>query len=885
MYAEFNEDGTTVTIQCQESDIIGDIFKKYLHKIEKVEEPNEATLISNGVVVNISFPLSAIINSIDRERKKVSILVLYNGLKLIEHSNIICPECLNEADLKFHDYKIKLKCEKGHLINNLLVNEFQKSQEIEPTRIICDICKVKNIGNCKKGTFYSCLNCNENMCEECKNVHLKEHEKKHKKYIIKYNIEKYVCNNHNKNFISYCENCKIDLCEDCVREHLKINKFDDIKPYQKILPDHSEMLKKKESLKKAQTSVNKYIKSLIDNLNEIKGNLDSFIGVFFQILNKYKPDKVNYKMINNIKSINFDKVIKDLNEININDNLINKFHNTMNLYYKMKYASELTLIYKINKNAEKIKILGDEFVKNNFGKCKLVVKDQELDLRSSLHINKHFNKEESKVIVILKNINDIKNMKGVFSDSSLQYAPDLSKLYTGNIEIMDEFFKNCRCLEKLPELDWDVKNVKTMKNMFSGCRNMKYLSFKNFNTENNEDLSYMFYDDSSLQYIKGLNKFEVSKVKTMEGMFSDCKKLAKIDDISCWKTPNLEKMGEMFKGCKSLKVIPDISGWDTKNVKDIHQIFHGCENLNSLPDISKWKTNNFTQINGAFCGCCSIKSLPDISKWDTFNITSFCKLFADCSKLLELPDISCWNTINVNNFSKLFYNCSSLRYLPNINKWNTCNVETMKQAFSGCHNLYEFPDISEWNTSKVKDMGGLFNECRETRVLPDISNWNTESVTNMKCLFNECSSLTSLPNIGYWNISRVKDISSMFCKCSSLRRFPDISKWDSSNICFMANLFSCCSNLEIIPDLSKWNMRKVLDMSWMFYECSSLQTVPDISKWNINESVNKFEMFKRNLILKELPDLGMDSINMRNMNFACTQFCMNMGMMNPFGGY
>ena len=80
MYAEFNEDGTSVTIQCQESDIIGDIFKKYLHKIEKEEEPNEATLIYNGVVVNISFPLSAIINSIDRERKKVSILVIYNGL-------------------------------------------------------------------------------------------------------------------------------------------------------------------------------------------------------------------------------------------------------------------------------------------------------------------------------------------------------------------------------------------------------------------------------------------------------------------------------------------------------------------------------------------------------------------------------------------------------------------------------------------------------------------------------------------------------------------------------------------------------------------------------------------------------------------------------------
>ena len=77
------------------------------------------------------------------------------------------------------------------------------------------------------------------------------------------------------------------------------------------------------------------------------------------------------------------------------------FEKTSKNYYLCAYQNNIvisvtkwTLIYKINKNAEKIKILGDEFVKNNFGKCKLVVKDQELDLRSSLHINKHFNKRD-----------------------------------------------------------------------------------------------------------------------------------------------------------------------------------------------------------------------------------------------------------------------------------------------------------------------------------------------------------------------------------------------------------------------------------------------------------------------------------------------------------
>ena len=43
------------------------------------------------------------------------------------------------------------------------------------------------------------------------------------------------------------------------------------------------------------------------------------------------------------------------------------------------------MIYKINKNENEIKVLGEYFVKNNKGKCKLKIKEKKYEI--SEHIN------------------------------------------------------------------------------------------------------------------------------------------------------------------------------------------------------------------------------------------------------------------------------------------------------------------------------------------------------------------------------------------------------------------------------------------------------------------------------------------------------------------
>ena len=851
MWAEFNIEGEPINVQCQENDTIENVYLKCLTKIQKKSEDNNIVFVYNGKVAETGLQIKDIINSLDRNRKKLSIITYKNVSKTLSHKNIICPDCFSEADLEFKDYKINLTCKNGHIKNNLSVSEFRKTQEIDSSNIKCDNCKTANLSSCPKGKFKRCLKCRKNICIECLDEHVKLHDKKYNKYVIDYNIDNYECCLHKKPFISFCESCQEDLCEDCKKNN---HKNHIIIVFNKVLPDKNGIVTKKEKLKTAQATLIKQIDSLIQCFNHIKGYMESYNKLISDILDGYDPMKINYKMINNIKSINFDETINDLKHINFDDKLINKFQNIMNLYCRMKYSKEITLIYKINKNDQKVKIFGDEFVRNNESKCKMSIDGKDCELKSEIYLNKEIQRKKSKLIIVLKDVNKINNMDEAFKDTSLMSAPDLAKLDTTNFASMRGTFQNCFYLDNLQDLEWNVKNVKDMSYLFSGCINIKYISFKNWQTGNIQDMSYIFHDNRKLRYIEGLKQFETTNVTSLECMCSGCSNLEKIDDISEWKTKNLVNMGEMFKGCNSLTGLPDLSKWDISNVKDIHEIFYGCQNLKSLPDLSKWQTFNIESVYGLFNGCSSLTSIPDISNWQMNEVTDLSEVFANCSSLLELPDISSWDVSNVKNLSKIFFNCMSLRFLPDIHKWNIINVTNMREVFSKCMNLGYLPDISSWNTSNVEKMGGIFNECKQLCFLPNISKWNMKKAMELDFMFNECINLRSLPDINNWELNEESSINSIFNKCPSLMSLPDLSQWGNAKFNYIKSFFSQCQSLINIPDIFKTNMDN------------------NVQSLNLNKS-NSFDF--------NMPNLGMNFIGFENLDYRHKRFSKQMGMIFP----
>ena len=94
-------------------------------------------------------------------RKKVNFL--YKGEKLNENltvekinlnnnifkrlNGIICPECSKNIFMKIDNYKIKLNnCINKHN-KTILIKEFENSQIIDLSKIICNNCKENNMGN------------------------------------------------------------------------------------------------------------------------------------------------------------------------------------------------------------------------------------------------------------------------------------------------------------------------------------------------------------------------------------------------------------------------------------------------------------------------------------------------------------------------------------------------------------------------------------------------------------------------------------------------------------------------------------------------------------------------------------------------------------------
>ena len=100
------------------------------------------------------------------------------------------------------DYKILLyECKNRHKSDKIILENFEETQKIDQSKIVCDNCKNTNKNETHNNSFFICLTCKINLCPIC----WKSHNKTHKK--INYDHKYYICEIHNNPFISYCENC------------------------------------------------------------------------------------------------------------------------------------------------------------------------------------------------------------------------------------------------------------------------------------------------------------------------------------------------------------------------------------------------------------------------------------------------------------------------------------------------------------------------------------------------------------------------------------------------------------------------------------------------------------------------------------------------------
>ena len=270
MEARFSFKGFINSIQCNKSDIMKDIFQKYVSKAGL--DINNLYFLYGGNIINKELSVKDIANQLEDGNNILNILVseivedpIENNHELKQSNIIVCSICKGICRLAIKNYKITLyACENGHIINDILVNDFNETQYIDESKIICDICKTRNKNEQYNKQFNYCNICKQKLCSLCKSFHDKNH------IIIDYDKKNYLCNKHNDKFISYCSNCNINLCFNCETEH---NKKHIIKSFQNFTYTKEELNEIKIQFQERVKVVNSKIDEIIKIMNGLKINI------------------------------------------------------------------------------------------------------------------------------------------------------------------------------------------------------------------------------------------------------------------------------------------------------------------------------------------------------------------------------------------------------------------------------------------------------------------------------------------------------------------------------------------------------------------------------------------------------------------------------------
>ena len=352
---EFNYEGTQITIQCNENDLIKDICKKFASKLSL--ELDSLFFIYEGGQINLE---SA--NTLDKKADKISINVYQNdpedsSKNVFEIKDVICPECKENARLKIINYKITLfECKNNHKINNILLNEFNNTQIINLSNIKCDICKENDKGQAYKNKFYNCISCNKKFCPLCKNKHDKTHN------IIDYDLKNYICTLHNELFNSFCKKCKKNICILCEPEHNSHSLIN----YSKILPNKDTKMNEIKELKKNidifKDSLNVFVDDIKKFLNEFIKNLEILYNINNNIINNYDEKQRNYQILQNLNDLNTNFITKDIKQINSDKNIGMKLNKIIKIYSQM---NNLEIKKDINDDSNIIEKVEDEYDSDN----------------------------------------------------------------------------------------------------------------------------------------------------------------------------------------------------------------------------------------------------------------------------------------------------------------------------------------------------------------------------------------------------------------------------------------------------------------------------------------------------------------------------------------
>ena len=135
----FNYNGKKTIIQCQKNDIMKDIYKKFATKTG-ADISSVYFVYGGGANANDELTVDQIASSEDKATNKMTILVNQTEVEdskssIVKSKEIICPDCGENTIINIQNYQINFECKNGHQNDNLLLEEYEKSQKIDISKI------------------------------------------------------------------------------------------------------------------------------------------------------------------------------------------------------------------------------------------------------------------------------------------------------------------------------------------------------------------------------------------------------------------------------------------------------------------------------------------------------------------------------------------------------------------------------------------------------------------------------------------------------------------------------------------------------------------------------------------------------------------------------
>ena len=491
---KFSYNQQIIVIQAKEEEKFQVAIDKYLQKAHL--DPKDVYFLLNGGPVIPEEKVGKQISQFNRKEKNVEVLVELGlmekttTIKSVQSKDIICPQCIEPCQIKFENCKITLfDCINNH-IKQLKIKEFFKSQKINISNIICGICNIKNKGNCPNNEFYKCLICNTNICLICK----QNHQRNHHHRIINYNEKNYLCNIDNEPFIKYCSECKKNLCKNCNDMHENNHIL-----FNKNMPNINEIKNNLNDMWKEIEIFNQNINDIINKLKDLTNIMKIYYDINNNILNNYQNKNVNYQILENINQIKNNEIYLKLNKINKMTKIKDKISSIIDLYENINSENkeikigdlaekkeilinnnkntnnklnEMTIIYNIDKNKNKIRLFGSDFVKNNKNNCYILI-DEQINELFDLYKLSHIQNKDILEIKLIET-RTITDMSNIFNDcSSIISLSDISNWNTSKVTNMSYMFFNCKSLISLSDIsNWNTSNVTNMCHMFSDCNSL-----------------------------------------------------------------------------------------------------------------------------------------------------------------------------------------------------------------------------------------------------------------------------------------------------------------------------------------------------------------------------------------------------------------------------